>query len=97
VKKIVERLKATGRKESVTHRRVVRPWGSYEGIDEGSRFQVKRIVVNPRAQLSLQMLHHRAEHWIVVKGTALVTNGDQQSMLSEISQPIFRLVSRIDS
>jgi len=83
VKKIVERLKASGRTESVTHRRVVRPWGSYEGIDQGSRFQVKRIEVNPGAQLSLQMHHHRAEHWIVVKGTALVTNGDQQIMLSE--------------
>jgi mannose-1-phosphate guanylyltransferase/mannose-6-phosphate isomerase len=83
VKKIVERLKASRRTESVTHRRVVRPWGSYEGIDQGSRFQVKRIVVNPGAQLSLQMHHHRAEHWIVVKGTASVTNGDQQIMLTE--------------
>jgi mannose-1-phosphate guanylyltransferase/mannose-6-phosphate isomerase len=83
VKKIVERLKASGRTESVTHRRVVRPWGSYEGIDQGSRFQVKRIEVNPGAQLSLQMHHHRAEHWIVVKGTAMVTNGEQQIMLTE--------------
>jgi mannose-1-phosphate guanylyltransferase/mannose-6-phosphate isomerase len=83
VKKIVERLNASGRQESVTHRRVVRPWGSYEGIDQGDRFQVKRIIVNPAAQLSLQMHHHRAEHWIVVKGTALVTNGDQEIMLTE--------------
>jgi mannose-1-phosphate guanylyltransferase / mannose-6-phosphate isomerase len=83
VKKIVERLNASGRHESVTHRRVVRPWGSYEGIDQGARFQVKRIVVNPGAQLSLQMHHHRAEHWIVVKGTALVTNGDAEIMLTE--------------
>jgi mannose-1-phosphate guanylyltransferase / mannose-6-phosphate isomerase len=83
VKKIVERLNASGRQESVTHRRVVRPWGSYEGIDQGDRFQVKRIIVNPSAQLSLQMHHHRAEHWIVVKGTALVTNGDQEIMLTE--------------
>jgi mannose-1-phosphate guanylyltransferase/mannose-6-phosphate isomerase len=83
VKKIVERLNASGRDESVTHRRVVRPWGSYEEIDRGARFQVKRIVVNPGAQLSLQMHHHRAEHWIVVKGTALVTNGDTESMLTE--------------
>lgn len=83
VKKIVERLNASGRDESVTHRRVVRPWGSYEEIDQGARFQVKRIVVNPGAQLSLQMHHHRAEHWIVVKGTALVTNGDTESMLTE--------------
>jgi mannose-1-phosphate guanylyltransferase / mannose-6-phosphate isomerase len=83
VKKIVERLTASGRHESVTHRRVVRPWGSYEGIDQGERFQVKRIIVNPGARLSLQMHHHRAEHWIVVKGTALVTNGDDEILLSE--------------
>jgi len=83
VKKIVEQLNARGRHESVTHRRVVRPWGSYEGVDQGDRFQVKRIVVNPGAQLSLQMHHHRAEHWIVVKGTARVTNGDHEIILSE--------------
>ncbi|WP_017778182.1 mannose-1-phosphate guanylyltransferase/mannose-6-phosphate isomerase [Paraburkholderia kururiensis] len=83
VRKIVDALNASGRGESVAHRRVVRPWGSFEGIDRGDRFQVKRIVVNPSAQLSLQMHHHRAEHWIVVKGTALVTNGTQQIMLSE--------------
>ncbi|RQT27732.1 mannose-1-phosphate guanylyltransferase/mannose-6-phosphate isomerase [Burkholderia cepacia] len=83
VKKIVEWLNASDRHESVTHRRVVRPWGSYEGIDQGDRFQVKRIVVNPGAQLSLQMHHHRAEHWIVVKGTALVTNGDKDILLTE--------------
>ncbi|KVH59336.1 mannose-1-phosphate guanylyltransferase [Burkholderia sp. MSMB1072] len=83
VKKIVEWLNASGRHESVTHRRVVRPWGSYEGLDQGDRFQVKRIIVNPGAQLSLQMHHHRAEHWIVVKGTALVTNGDTEIMLTE--------------
>ncbi|NKJ47757.1 mannose-1-phosphate guanylyltransferase/mannose-6-phosphate isomerase [Burkholderia sp. SG-MS1] len=83
VKQIVAQLNAMGRHESVTHRRVVRPWGSYEGIDNGDRFQVKRIVVNPGAQLSLQMHHHRAEHWIVVKGTALVTNGDKEIMLTE--------------
>ncbi|MDA0571132.1 mannose-1-phosphate guanylyltransferase/mannose-6-phosphate isomerase [Burkholderia gladioli] len=83
VKKIVEWLNASGRHESVTHRRVVRPWGDYEGIDQGDRFQVKRIVVKPGAQLSLQMHHHRAEHWIVVKGTALVTNGDKEIMLTE--------------
>ncbi|KVG32206.1 mannose-1-phosphate guanylyltransferase/mannose-6-phosphate isomerase [Burkholderia diffusa] len=83
VKKIVEWLNASGRHESVTHRRVVRPWGSYEGIDQGDRFQVKRIIVNPGAQLSLQMHHHRAEHWIVVKGTAKVTNGGNEIMLTE--------------
>jgi Mannose-6-phosphate isomerase len=83
VKKIVAQLNTMGRHESVTHRRVVRPWGSYEGIDSGDRFQVKRIVVSPGAQLSLQMHHHRAEHWIVVKGTALVTNGDKEIILTE--------------
>ncbi|MFM0142912.1 mannose-1-phosphate guanylyltransferase/mannose-6-phosphate isomerase [Paraburkholderia sp. RL18-085-BIA-A] len=83
VKKIVAQLNEMGRHESVTHRRVVRPWGSYEGIDSGDRFQVKRIVVSPGAQLSLQMHHHRAEHWIVVKGTALVTNGDKEIILTE--------------
>jgi mannose-1-phosphate guanylyltransferase / mannose-6-phosphate isomerase len=83
VKKIVAQLNAMGRHESVTHRRVVRPWGSYEGIDSGERFQVKRIVVSPGAQLSLQMHHHRAEHWIVVKGTAVVTNGDKEIVLTE--------------
>ncbi|MBM5574158.1 mannose-1-phosphate guanylyltransferase/mannose-6-phosphate isomerase [Deefgea sp. CFH1-16] len=83
VKKIVERLNATGRSESVTHRRVYRPWGWYEGLDECQRFQVKRILVSPGRSLSLQMHHHRAEHWIVVKGTALIVNGSQELMLSE--------------
>ncbi|MDN7718698.1 mannose-1-phosphate guanylyltransferase/mannose-6-phosphate isomerase [Burkholderia gladioli] len=83
VKKIVELLNASGRHESVTHRRVERPWGSYEGLDQGDRFQVKRIVVRPGAQLSLQMHHHRAEHWIVVKGTALVRNGDKEITVTE--------------
>jgi mannose-1-phosphate guanylyltransferase/mannose-6-phosphate isomerase len=83
VKKMVERLNAAKRSESVTHRKVYRPWGSYEGIDSGARFQVKRIIVNPGSQLSLQMHHHRAEHWIVVKGTALVDNGDQHLLLTE--------------
>ncbi|WP_233838308.1 mannose-1-phosphate guanylyltransferase/mannose-6-phosphate isomerase [Paraburkholderia sp. ZP32-5] len=83
VKRVVESLSASGRRESVTHRRVMRPWGSYESIDQGERFQVKRIVVNPGAQLSLQLHHHRAEHWIVVKGTALVTNGNREDLLTE--------------
>ncbi|MFJ1252795.1 mannose-1-phosphate guanylyltransferase/mannose-6-phosphate isomerase [Cupriavidus sp. CuC1] len=83
VKKIVEQLNRSGRHESVTHRKVFRPWGSYEGIDQGERFQVKRIVVNPGSALSLQMHHHRAEHWIVVCGTAKVYNGDQVLLLSE--------------
>lgn len=83
VKKIVDRLNVQGRKESEMHRKVPRPWGSYEGIDSGERFQVKRIVVNPGASLSLQMHYHRAEHWIVVSGTARVTNGDSVRLLSE--------------
>ncbi len=83
VKKIVEQLKANGRSERLVHRQVYRPWGSYEGVDAGERFQVKRIVVKPGAALSLQMHHHRAEHWIVVKGTAKVTRGDQEFLLTE--------------
>ena len=83
VKKIVEQLKAEGRSERLVHRQVFRPWGSYEGIDAGERFQVKRIVVKPGASLSLQMHHHRAEHWIVVKGTAKVTRGNKEFLLSE--------------
>jgi mannose-1-phosphate guanylyltransferase/mannose-6-phosphate isomerase len=67
----------------VTHRKVARPWGWYDSIDMGERFQVKRIAVKPGASLSLQMHHHRAEHWIVVKGTAKVTNGDQIFLLEE--------------
>jgi mannose-1-phosphate guanylyltransferase/mannose-6-phosphate isomerase len=83
VKKVVARIKARGGKEAAAHRKVFRPWGWYDSIDFGERFQVKRIVVNPGQRLSLQMHHHRAEHWIVVKGTAEVTNGDQVLLLSE--------------
>jgi mannose-1-phosphate guanylyltransferase/mannose-6-phosphate isomerase len=83
VKKIVDTLKAQGRSESSIHRKVYRPWGSYDGVDAGERFQVKRIVVKPGATLSLQMHHHRAEHWIVVSGTARVTCGDKVFLLSE--------------
>ncbi len=83
VKKIVEKLSLYGRAEAINHRKVYRPWGSYEKIDAGPRFQVKRIVVNPGSSLSLQMHYHRAEHWIVVKGTARVTNGEQTILLSE--------------
>jgi len=83
VKKIVDKLNALGRSETILHRRVFRPWGSYEGVDAGDRFQVKRIVVNPGATLSLQMHHHRAEHWIVVKGTAKVVNGEKEILLTE--------------
>jgi mannose-1-phosphate guanylyltransferase / mannose-6-phosphate isomerase len=83
VKKIVAALEAQGRSEKTLHRKVHRPWGWYDSIDSGPRFQVKRILVKPGASLSLQMHHHRAEHWIVVSGTAEVTNGDQILMLSE--------------
>ncbi|MCC7410748.1 MAG: mannose-1-phosphate guanylyltransferase/mannose-6-phosphate isomerase [Gammaproteobacteria bacterium] len=83
VKRIVEQLRAHGRDERLTHRRVYRPWGSYEGIDAGERFQVKRIVVKPGQRLSLQMHHHRAEHWIVVRGTARVSRDGEEFLLSE--------------
>lgn len=83
VKKIVARLKAEGREQASAHRKIHRPWGFYDSIDAGERFQVKRIVVNPGASLSLQMHHHRAEHWIVVSGTALVTRGEEKFLLSE--------------
>ncbi len=83
VKALVDRLKAAGRNEVLHHRKVYRPWGSYESIDAGERFQVKHIIVQPGASLSLQMHHHRAEHWIVVRGTARVTRGDETFLLSE--------------
>jgi mannose-1-phosphate guanylyltransferase/mannose-6-phosphate isomerase len=83
VKAIVGRLQGAGRTEHTLHRQVHRPWGWYDSIDSGARFQVKRIMVKPGASLSLQMHHHRAEHWIVVSGTAEVTNGDQVILLSE--------------
>jgi len=83
IKKIVESLKSAGQSEATQHRRVFRPWGYYESIDSSERFQVKRIVVKPGATLSHQMHYHRAEHWIVVKGTAKVANGAKSILLSE--------------
>lgn len=83
VKKIVESLKAQGRSEFMQHRHVYRPWGVFDSIDNGERYQVKRITVKPGAKLSVQMHHHRAEHWIVVSGTAKVTNGDKEILLTE--------------
>lgn len=83
VKEVVARLKAEGRSEATWHRKVYRPWGAYDSIDNGERFQVKRITVKPGGTLSLQMHHHRAEHWIVVSGTAEVTRGDEVLLLSE--------------
>ncbi len=81
VKDVVAQLKSQQRDEYKTHRKVYRPWGSYEGVDAGPGFQVKRIVVNPGAALSLQMHRHRAEHWVVVNGTAKVTRGEEVFML----------------
>ncbi|MHB1013868.1 MAG: mannose-1-phosphate guanylyltransferase/mannose-6-phosphate isomerase [Desulfurivibrionaceae bacterium] len=83
VKTIVKRLKLEKREEVRLHKKVFRPWGSYECVDSGERFQVKRIMVNPGATLSLQRHFHRAEHWVVVKGTAHITNGDQTVILTE--------------
>lgn len=83
VKKIVERLKNEGRTELLNNREVYRPWGMYDAIDNGHRYQVKRITVKPGAKLSLQMHHHRAEHWIVVSGTAKVTNGETAFLVTE--------------
>jgi mannose-1-phosphate guanylyltransferase/mannose-6-phosphate isomerase len=80
---IVAALKAAGRPECLAHRKVHRPWGTYDGIESGERFQVKRIVVNPGASLSLQMHYHRAEHWVVVRGTARVTRGEETFVLTE--------------
>jgi mannose-1-phosphate guanylyltransferase/mannose-6-phosphate isomerase len=83
VKEIVGELDRTERSESEFHPRVYRPWGTYEGVAHGERFQVKQISVKPGGKLSLQMHHHRAEHWIIVEGTAQVTNGDQEFTLTE--------------
>jgi len=83
VKKIVEQIKADARHEHMNHREVYRPWGVYDSIDTGHRYQVKRITVQPGAKLSVQMHHHRAEHWIVVSGTAKVTNGDKTYLVTE--------------
>ena len=83
VKKIVDNLKQRKRTEGQIHRKVFRPWGWYDSVDAGARFQVKRIVVKPGGTLSLQMHHHRAEHWIVVNGTAKVTKGEETFLVSE--------------
>jgi mannose-1-phosphate guanylyltransferase/mannose-6-phosphate isomerase len=83
VRGIVKALNEAGRAEGRSHRRVYRPWGSYEPLDAGGRYQVKRLTVAPGAQLSLQMHHHRAEHWVVVRGTARVTRGEEEFLLTE--------------
>ena len=92
VKDIVNALKASDRSEADVHQRVFRPWGSYESLTSGDGFQVKRLIVNPGQQLSLQLHHHRAEHWVVVRGTAKVVNGDSELILRQTSQPIYRSV-----
>ncbi|TRW91463.1 mannose-1-phosphate guanylyltransferase/mannose-6-phosphate isomerase [Candidatus Methylobacter oryzae] len=83
IKDVVAQIKAVGRTETDAHRKINRPWGWYDCIDDGDRFQVKRIMVNPGASLSLQLHHHRAEHWVVVRGTARVTRGDEVFLVSE--------------
>ncbi len=83
VKSLVNRLKAEGRYEHALHREVYRPWGSYDSVDAGQRFQVKRLTIKPGAQLSLQLHHHRAEHWVVVSGTARITCGEKVFLLEE--------------
>jgi mannose-1-phosphate guanylyltransferase / mannose-6-phosphate isomerase len=83
VKDLVAELKAQGRPEATTHPRVYRPWGHYEGVDAGERFQVKRILVKPGSALSLQRHIHRAEHWVVVRGTAEVTIGEDKKIVHE--------------
>ncbi|WP_342654842.1 mannose-1-phosphate guanylyltransferase/mannose-6-phosphate isomerase [Pseudomonas sp. F3-2] len=83
VKRIVAQLEEKGRQEHLEHREVYRPWGVYDSIDQGPRYQVKRITVNPGAKLSVQKHHHRAEHWIVVSGTAQVTNGEDTYLVTE--------------
>jgi mannose-1-phosphate guanylyltransferase/mannose-6-phosphate isomerase len=83
VKQVVGLLASAGHSEATEHRRVARPWGAYDSVDAGERFQVKRLTVKPGAKLSLQMHYHRAEHWVVVKGTAMVTRGEETILLRE--------------
>jgi mannose-1-phosphate guanylyltransferase / mannose-6-phosphate isomerase len=83
VKALVEQLKTQNRREAIEHRRIYRPWGYYQSVDTGTRYQVKRIVVKPGATLSLQKHFHRAEHWVVVRGTAEVTVNAEVSTVHE--------------
>ncbi|WP_417536723.1 mannose-1-phosphate guanylyltransferase/mannose-6-phosphate isomerase [Methylophaga sp.] len=96
VKKVVRQIEADGRHEHLNHREVYRPWGVYDSIDNGHRYQVKRITVKPGAKLSVQMHHHRAEHWIVVSGTASVTNGEKTYLVTE-NQSTFIPVGEVHS
>jgi mannose-1-phosphate guanylyltransferase/mannose-6-phosphate isomerase len=83
VKRVVDRLRAAGRHEAVSHNRIYRPWGFYESLIHSDRFQVKRIVVSPGQKLSLQKHYHRAEHWVVVSGSAVVTRDDEEMLVRE--------------
>jgi mannose-1-phosphate guanylyltransferase len=94
VREIVEELKETGRQEHLTHRDVYRPWGHYDSVDCGDRHQIKRLTVKPGAKLSVQMHRHRAEHWVVVRGTARVRKGDATVVLTE-NQSIYIPVGEI--
>ncbi|MBU3615548.1 mannose-1-phosphate guanylyltransferase/mannose-6-phosphate isomerase [Polynucleobacter sp. Latsch14-2] len=96
VKKIVDRLKKAERPEVESHREVFRPWGSYDSIDYGGRYQVKRITVKPGAKLSVQMHHHRAEHWVVVSGTARVRIGKSEQMVTE-NQSVYIPIGEVHS
>jgi mannose-1-phosphate guanylyltransferase len=96
VKKIVEQIRDDGRHEHMNHREVYRPWGVYDSIDNGARYQVKRITVKPGAKLSVQMHHHRAEHWVVVSGTARVTNGEKTYLVTE-NQSTFIPIGQVHS
>lgn len=96
VKALVDRIKAEKRLESTNHRKVYRPWGAYDSIDHGVRYQVKRITVSPSQKLSVQMHHHRAEHWIVVSGTAKVTINENETLLTE-NQSIYIPIGAIHS
>ena len=94
VKKLITALRQRGRSEHLQHREVYRPWGCYDSVDQGTRYQVKRIRVKPGASLSSQMHHHRAEHWVVVKGTARVEKGDETLLLSENESTFIPLGTR---
>ena len=96
VKTLVDRMKALKRTEVDTHREVFRPWGSYDAVDQGERFQVKRIKVKPGAKLSIQMHHHRAEHWVVVAGTAKVTIDDKTQLVTE-NQSVYIPIGAVHS
>ncbi len=96
VKRLVDHLQSKNRSEATLHRQVFRPWGAYDAIDQGQRFKVKRITVKPGEKLSLQMHHHRAEHWVVVSGTAKVRNGENEQLVTE-NQSVFIPIGGIHS